>query len=319
MPKYVQNLTTLYSLINECRVKKTPDEMAQMHQVGDQASKAHVFVMRNLKAGMSEMHAAVLLRFWNGFHMGSTTPYGEIAATKQNGAVLHYHNNSDTLSDGDMFQFDAGARVHHFCSDITTTWPISGKFTEKQKKWYNNVQNANLNVKKSIKPGVHWQDMHCLAEKTILEGQLEQGVQQGATAQELWEKRLSWYFMPHGLGHYIGIYTHDFQGNPYKENEKRPIKNQSIRVHRVLEENMCLTNEPGCYIIWEHLKELKNDEDLSKYVNWKVLEEYSKEIMACRIEDDQCVTADGCEYFTKLPRTVEQIEACLRNENWEHL
>lgn len=81
---------------------------------------------------------------------------------------------------------------------------------------------------------------------------------------------------------------------------------------------MCLTNEPGCYIIPGLLKEAKENADHNKYFNWEMLEAYGKEIQACRIEDDFLITKDGHRRFTNLPRTIESIEACLRNEDWEH-
>lgn len=178
------------------------------------------------------------------------------------------------VSDGDMMLFDGGARVNHYCSDITTTWPVNGKFTEKQANWYRNVLSASRAVFAKVKPGVHWQDCHNLAEQTICQGLLDMGILQGATCHELCEKRVINAFMPHGLGHYIGIYTHDLKGDPYKEDERKNIKKQYIRISRFLEEGMCLTNEPGCYIIEPMLKILRGDDTLKGYVNWELLAAY---------------------------------------------
>jgi Xaa-Pro dipeptidase len=159
-----------------------------------------------------------------------------------------------------------------------------------------------------------------LAEKTILQGLIDLGVLQNGTMEEMWEKRVSWYFMPHGLGHYIGIYTHDYQGDQAKENIRKPIPNQSLRVNRVLEAGMCMTNEPGCYVIRGLLAEAKADAEVEKYFNWEVLEEFAKEVQACRIEDDFVITEDGNENYTcYLPRTVAAIEACHAGLEWAHL
>jgi Xaa-Pro dipeptidase len=179
--------------------------------------------------------------------------------------------------------------------------------------------NQKSAVFNAAKPGVNWQDLHILAEKTVIEGLLALGVLVGGTVQELWEKRISYYFMPHGLGHYIGIYTHDLKGDHAKEDMRKPIEKQSLRVYRILEEGMCLTNEPGCYIIEGLHEEARQCEDVNQHINWEKLDEYRPEIMACRIEDNFVVTKDGCEKYTFLPRTVEAIEACYRGEEWASL
>lgn len=316
---YIVNKQILYNTINEVRVRKTAVELELLRQVGELASEAHCFVIQNLKPGMSEFHIQSLFRFYNSFYMQSIVPYGEICAAHKGGAILHYTHNDQEVNDGNMLLFDGGARVHHYCSDITTTWPVNGKFTEKQAAWYNIVLKASRAVFAMAKPGVHWQDCHIMAEKTILQGLIDIGILQNGTMEEMWENRVSYSFMPHGLGHYIGIYTHDFIGDRAKEGIKKPIPKQSLRVFRVLEEGMCLTNEPGCYIIRGLLKEAKEDEKINKYFNWDLIEEYAKEVMATRIEDNFVITATGYERYTDLPRTVQAIEACHRGEEWKNL
>ena len=319
LKNHMVNKQILYDTINEVRIRKTEDELVMLRQVGELGSEAHCFVMQNMKPGMSEAHIQSLFRFYNSYYMQSLVPYGEICAAHKNGAILHYINNDATVQDGEMLLFDGGARVNHFCSDITTTWPVNGKFTEKQAAWYNIVLKANRAVFAMVKPGVHWQDCHIMAEKTILQGLIDLGILQGGTMEEMWEDRVSYYFMPHGLGHYIGIYTHDFKGDKRLEDIKKPIPKQSLRVYRVLEEGMCLTNEPGCYVIRGLLKEAKEDEKIAKYFNFDLIEEYAKEVMATRIEDNFVVTKDGHERYTNLPRTTQAIEACIRGEDWKHL
>jgi Xaa-Pro aminopeptidase len=143
LQKFIVNQNILYSTMNETRVRKTADEVALLKQVGQLASDGHIFVMRNLKPGMSESHVQSLFRFYNGWYMDSKTPYEEIAAIGGNGAILHYKTNDDILKDGEMVLFDGGAKVHHFCSDITSTWPLNGKFTQRQAEWYNVVLKAS--------------------------------------------------------------------------------------------------------------------------------------------------------------------------------
>lgn len=120
---------------------------------------------------------------------------------------------------------DAGVQLNGYTSDITSTFPINGKFTQKQADFYNLVLNANRSVIAALKPGINWQEMHILAENVMLEGlQKLNFFKADATLDELKEKRLIYYFFPHGLGHYIGTYVHDLQGDPTFEGQKKEIK-----------------------------------------------------------------------------------------------
>ena len=107
---------------------------------------------------------------------------------------------------------DMGAFYNNYCSDITITFPSNGKFTEKQKLIYNAVLSANRAVHAAAKPGVKWDDMHLLAEKTILNHLIKIGIVKDAPMEELIEKRVGAVFFPHGLGHLIGIRVHDVGG-----------------------------------------------------------------------------------------------------------
>jgi Xaa-Pro dipeptidase len=154
MSGYLVNKQVLYSTINEVRVHKTSDDLDLLRQVGKLGCEGHIFVMQNMKPGMSESHVQSLFRLYGGYNMKSGVPYGEIAAAGGNGARLHYQTNMDDVNDGDMILFDGGFRVNMFCSDITTTWPVNGKFTEKQAKWYNMVLAASKAVFGLAKPGI---------------------------------------------------------------------------------------------------------------------------------------------------------------------
>ena len=168
----------------------------------------------------------------------------------------------------------------------------------------------------NAKAGVHWQDLQNLAEKSILEGLLKLGLVKDGTLEELWEKRVSYYFLPHGIGHYIGTYVHDLQGDPAKENEKKHIPQQNIRVHRKLEAGMVLTNEPGVYFIDRLLNAAKKDEKICQFFDFEKIAEYSKEISGTRIEEMIIIHEDRAESIIDLPRTVEEIEKCMAKQAW---
>jgi len=205
---------------------------------------------------------------------------------------------------------------------VTTSWPVNGKFTEKQANIYNLVLKASRAVFSELRPGTDWVGMHRLAERIILGGLVDLGCLTG-DVDEMMEKRIGFLFMPHGLGHLIGLDTHDVGGYlpSTPERAKQPgLKN--LRTARIIDEGLCLTIEPGCYfrdflLDGELPKEFYNF-DL-KYVNREVIRDYQKEIHGVRIEDVVLITADGNENLSyDIPRSVEQIEKCMAGEEWRN-
>ena len=143
-----------------------------------------------------------------------------------------------------------GGLAGEYTSDVTSTIPVNGKFTDKQKEIYDIVLNANQEVKNNAKPGVSWTDMHLLAEKVILEGLQKLELLTNDSIDEMLNKRVCYYFMPHGLGHLIGLDVHDVGGylsfTPERSKEKGL---DCLRTARYLEKNMILSVEPGIYFI----------------------------------------------------------------------
>uniref|UniRef100_A0A7E4W2Q4 Xaa-Pro dipeptidase n=1 Tax=Panagrellus redivivus TaxID=6233 RepID=A0A7E4W2Q4_PANRE len=303
----------LYPVFAEARVFKTDAELEVMRYATKIACDAHKEVMRKIRPNMYEYQMESLFR-----HISYSTggcrhlAYTCIAATGENGAVLHYGHanapNAKLINDGDLALFDMGPEYNCYASDVTCSFPSNGKFTDKQKVVYNAVLKASNAVFEQAKPGVRWTDMHILAERVILTDLKAAGVVVGDIEAAV-EARLGAVFMPHGLGHLIGLDVHDvggYLGDAIPRSKFPGLK--SLRTTRTLAERMVITIEPGCYFVDTLLNRALVDEKLSKFLNKEVVETY-RGIGGVRIEDDVVIWAKGNENLSaSVPRTVEDIE-----------
>lgn len=148
--------------------------------------------------------------------------------------------------------FDMGGEYYCYGSDITTTFPSNGKFSDKQKIMYETVLKANRAVLEAVKPGVSWLDMHKLADLVILQEFSKHGLLKGSI-DEMMKHRVSAVFFPHGLGHFLGIDTHDVGGYPEGLERDTQAGLKSLRTVRKMEKGMVVTIEPGVYFI-EYVK-----------------------------------------------------------------
>uniref|UniRef100_F6Y2V7 Xaa-Pro dipeptidase n=1 Tax=Equus caballus TaxID=9796 RepID=F6Y2V7_HORSE len=239
--------------------------------------------------------------------------YTCICGSGENSAVLHYGHagapNDRTIQDGDMCLFDMGGEYYCFSSDITCSFPANGKFTADQKAIYEAVLRSCRAVMSAMKPGVWWPDMHRLADRIHLEELVRIGVLSGSIDTML-QAHLGAVFMPHGLGHFLGIDVHDVGGYPEGVERIDEPGLRSLRTARRLEPGMVLTVEPGIYFIDHLLDEALADPARACFFNRDVLQRF-RGFGGVRIEEDVVVTNSGMELLTCVPRTVEEIEACM--------
>ncbi|XP_074957501.1 xaa-Pro dipeptidase isoform X2 [Phalacrocorax aristotelis] len=285
------NNKILHPEIAECRVIKTDMELEVLRYTNKISSEAHKEVMKAVKAGMKE------------YEMES----GE------NSSVLHYGHagapNDKTIEDGDLCLFDMGGEYYCYGSDITCTFPANGKFTPDQRAIYEAVLKSSRAVMKAVKPGVAWPDMHRLADRVHLEELTKIGILKG-NVDDMVKVHLGAIFMPHGLGHLLGIDVHDVGGYPEGVNRIDLPGLRSLRTARTLEQGMVLTIEPGIYFIDHLLDQALRDPAQSCFINNDILQHF-RGFGGVRIEDDIAVTASGMELLTCVPRTVEEIEAFM--------
>lgn len=169
--------------------------------------------------------------------------YDPIFARGPNGATLHYQANDAELTDTSMSVLvDAGAQYRTYCADITRAFPLSGKFSPEARQIYEIVLDMHASCIEMIKGGALWDDIHAHAHKVAIKGLLELGVLKGSP-QELFDNRVSVAFFPHGLGHHLGMDTHDVGGNPNPKDSNPMFR--YLRLRGIIPTNSVVTIEPG--------------------------------------------------------------------------
>uniref|UniRef100_A0A4W6EK41 Xaa-Pro dipeptidase n=1 Tax=Lates calcarifer TaxID=8187 RepID=A0A4W6EK41_LATCA len=205
--------------------------------------------------------------------------------------------------------FDMGGEYYCYSSDITCSFPANGKFTPDQRAIYEAVLKSSRAVMAAIRPGVKWTDMHRLADRVHLEELVKIGILSGSV-EDMMKVHLGSVFMPHGLGHLLGIDVHDVGGYPEGVERINEPGLRSLRMGRLVQERMVLTVEPGIYFINHLLDQALANPVQSCFINNQVLARF-RGFGGVRIEDDIAVTANGIELLTCVPRTVEEIEAFM--------
>jgi len=210
---YKVNSDVLGNIFDEARLCKSEEELKVMRYVIQCTANAHKAVMKAAKPGIYEYQLeATFLHdiYYNGGCRGAS--YTPICGSGKNSSILHYGHagapNSKQVQDGDLILVDMGAEYFCYDGDITITFPANGKFTPLQKTLYEIVLAANRGVIEAMKPGVDWMDMHALANKILLTGLKEAGYVKGEV-EDMMKVHLGALFMPHGLGHCLGLDTHD--------------------------------------------------------------------------------------------------------------
>lgn len=236
----------------------------------------------------------------------------------QNGQTLHNHDHSLILDEGRLMICDAGAETDlHYASDFTRTVPVGGKFSEKQRDIYNAVLAANNNATAMAKPGIRYFDVHLEAARTLAAGLKDIGIMKGDPEEAA---RIGAYalFMPHGLGHMMGLDVHDMEdlGENYvgydEETQRSPIFGLGgLRLGRRLQPGFVFTNEPGCYFIPELIEKWESEKKFADFINYSKVKEYIN-FGGIRLEDDLLITEKGAELLGKrIPITVEEVESTM--------
>ncbi len=314
-PEEVNNYTsdTLSYAIAEQRNLKTPEEVIEIEKAVNVTREMHLKAMEIAKPGMKEYEVvAEIEKVAKQFNCELS--FSTICTI--NGQILHNHNHHNILKDGDLLLIDAGAKLENgYCGDMTTTIPVSKKFTERQKDLYNLLISMFDKASELIKPGITYREVHLEVCKVLAKGFIERKILKG-DVEEIVEKGVHALFMPHGLGHMMGLDVHDMENigeeivgyNGEKKSEQFGLA--SLRLGRELEEDFVFTVEPGIYFIPELIKQWKEEEKFIDYINYDELEKYI-DFGGMRYEGDFLVTKTGNrrlgKEMVKYPEEIEKI------------
>ncbi|KAJ3537570.1 hypothetical protein NM208_g6257 [Fusarium decemcellulare] len=304
--------TNLEKAIDECRVVKDEYEIALINKATIISSAAHRAVIKSVKKCKNEAQI-------DGVFLGECTQrgakiqaYPSIVASGRTAATMHYESNNQDLylndRAKDLVVIDAGAEWNCYGADITRTLPISGKFTQESRAIYDVVLNMQESCIEALKEGVLWDDLHVLAHKIAIDGLLALGILKG-DKDEIFKERISTAFMPHGLGHFLGMDTHDTGGHPDEADPDVLFK--YLRVRRRLPAGCVVTIEPGIHFGENMIRPYLDDQRLSKYIDEKVLDRYWDVGGVC-IEDDLLVTKDGSVNLTNVPKDPDELEDMIQ-------
>jgi len=295
---------------------KSEEEVAEIEKALDISYLMNTLAMRASRPGVLEREIYGAVEGLT-LGMGNGTSFPIIFSV--NGETLHNHHHENIMKDGDLALLDSGAEsLLHYASDITRAFPVSGKFTQRQKDIYNIVLDSQLKAIEAIKPEVSFKDIHLqtakiiaggLKELCLMKGNVDDAVAQGAHA----------LFYPHGLGHMLGLDVHDMEGLGegfvgYDESVQRSDQFglAYLRLAKKLHPGFVITVEPGIYFIPQLYKNWKTENKLAEFINYDKVGEYM-DFGGIRIEDDVLVTETGNRVLGKsqIPKTVEEVEqAC---------
>ena len=293
----------LKKAIEDCRVVKDEYEVAMIRKANQVSTLAHEAVRRQAKTATNEQELEATFLATCISNGCREQAYHSIVASGTGGATLHYVKNNLPMKGNLNVLIDAGAEYNCYCADITRTFPINGTFSKESEEIYRLVLAMQDSCFDMMKEGVAWEDVHVNAHKVAIKGLKKLGILKGSE-QELFDKRISVAFFPHGLGHMLGMDTHDTGGNPNYEDKDSMFR--YLRIRGILKAGTVCTNEPGIYFCHFIIDPYLEDKERSKYIDKAVLDKYW-EVGGVRIEDDIHIRKNDAENLTNTPKIFREL------------
>lgn len=302
--------------IIEMRSLKRDYEIAELEKATNVTREMHLVAMKNVKVGMKGYELVALLEAVAKKY-NATTSFHTICTT--NGQILHNHFHGNIFKEGDIVLLDCGARLENgYCGDMTTVFPVSGRFDSRQKDIYSLLIEMFDRAEECTKPGVTNKSVHLEVCKVLVEGLIKRGIMRGSV-DEIVDAGAHALFFPHGLGHMIGLDVHDMEN--FGENNvgydnvtKREIQFglKSLRMGKELKPGYVLTIEPGIYFIPELIKKWEKEGKFKEYINYEEVKKYL-DFGGMRYEGDFLITENGNRRLgDKMPKYDYEIEEILK-------
>ena len=303
--------------VAEMREKKGPEEIEEFEKSFHIGYAMHTTAMKMCRPGIVEREIAGTIEgISKAFGRGVSFP----PIVSQHGETLHNLHSDGVLQNGRLLLCDAGAEgLSYYCSDHTRTYPVSGKFSQKQKDIYNIVLAAHDRVAAMIAPHMPYMDIHNTALRIEAEGLISLGLMRG-TAEDAVAAGAMTLFMPHGLGHGMGLDVHDCEAIGERSFDFSEIAEQAAKsgtcIQRStwrIEPGTVMTDEPGIYFIPALIDKCRAEGKYKGIVDYEALDAY-RDFGGIRIEDDIIVTETGSRMIggdKRIPITVDELEAVV--------
>ena len=308
----------LIKAIVTLRSVKSDLEIAEIERACDVGYEMHTTAMRMCRPGVKEQLIAGTIE---GIALAHGAGVSFPSILSMNGETLHNHYHGNLLEEGRLMLVDAGAETNlNYCSDFTRTVPVGGRFTQQQREVYNIVVAAHDCAIDHARPGNTWKEVHLEVCRTLTRGLKEIGLMRG-DVDEAVAAGAHALFMPHGLGHMMGLDVHDMEdlGQIYVgyDDEIRPSDQfglASLRMGRRLQEGFVITDEPGIYFIPALIDQWKAEGMHAEFLCYDAIEKY-KGFGGIRLEDDVLITATGSRFLgqKRIPLYVDEVEEIMKN------
>jgi Xaa-Pro aminopeptidase len=307
----------LTKAIVKMRLIKSAEELKEMENAGQTGYAMHIVAMKMCQPNVSEREIAGMIE---GLAISEGTRVSFPTILSMNGQTLHNHDHSGILEPGRLMLCDAGAEnVNYYASDFTRTTAIGGNYSQKQKNIYNIVLKALNDSIDLAKPGITYKSVHRNAYRIIFEGLRDLGLTKGDTEEALAAGAPA-LFMPHGLGHALGLDVHDmenlgetFVGYDDEIQRDTLFGYKSLRFGKRLEAGHVLTVEPGIYFVPQLIAKWEQEKINTGFINFGEVKKYL-DFGGIRLEDDITITPTGSRfvYGKRLPVTVEEVEKAVQ-------
>ena len=306
----------LAQAVAEQRSIKSDAEVAEIERALAVSAEMYDVALKIIRPGLREAEVAGPIQ---GVALAHDMPQSFLPIVSIHGEVLHNNTYRNVMKDGDLLVIDSGVEAPpgYYCSDITRTFPVSGKFSAQQRAIYEVVLASQTAAIGKASPAVSNKDLHFVAAKTIAKGLTEIGLMRGDPEEAVAAGAHALFFV-HGLGHMLGVDVHDIEdlgdvvGYPPDEKRSTQFGLSFLRLAKKLKPGFCITVEPGVYFIPALIDRWASEKRHASFIDYAAVQKY-RGFGGVRIEDDLLITANGSRVLgTPIPKSVADIESAMK-------